>query len=168
MAKVSVKVEGVEKTLANLKKWQVVKRQAVEDVGKVIGFKIERQAKAGCPVWSGRLRASMSTNWSGSGMDRGRVDGSAGGNDGVGQPEGEKGLVTVVGSNVSYAHMQEFGTWGEGPKPTGERLPMPKRKHEPMPRPEGGFQMLTKAYLSHENEYVKRIEDAVGKDEHLG
>jgi phage gpG-like protein len=163
-----IKLEGVEKTIANLKKWQLVKREAVAGVGQAVGFKIERQAKEGCPVWTGRLRNSMSTNWSGSGMDRGRVGGDAKANDGVGQPEGEKGLVTVVGTNVSYAHMQEFGSWGDGPKPTGEAIAMPTRKHEPTPRPEGGFQMLTKAYLAHENEYVKRIEDAIGKDEHIG
>lgn len=162
-----VKIEGVEKLLSNLKKWQGIKRQAVADVNKVIGLKIERDAKSGCPVWTGRLRASMSTNWSGSGMDRGKVGGNAGANDGVGQPEGAPGMVTVVGSNVSYAHMQEYGSWGDGPKPTGERLPMPKRDHEPMERPDGGFQMLTKAYVAHENEYVKRIEEVVGKDEHL-
>lgn len=162
-----IKVEGVEKVIANLKKWQVIKRQAIEDVNKVVGFKVERQAKAGCPVWTGRLRSSMSTNWSGSSMNRGQVGGSAKSDDGVGRPDGPTGLVTVVGSNVSYAHMQEFGSWGDGPKPTGDTLPMPKRKHEPMERPEGGFQMLTKAYIANEGEYVKRIEEVIKKDENL-
>jgi len=164
MSKVTVKVEGVAKTLANLKKWQVIKRQACEDTLKKIGLKVEADAKRGTPVWTGRLRNSMSTNWAGSGMTRGKVSNPAKSDDGVGEPQGPKGLVVVVGSNVRYAHMQEFGTWGEGPYPApGEKIPT--REHEPWPRPQGGFQFLTKAYLQHEGEVVTEIGKIIKKDE---
>jgi hypothetical protein len=165
MSKVNVKVEGIEKTLASLKKWQLIKRQAVEDTLKKIGYKVEADTKRGCPVWTGRLRNSMSTNWAGSGMARGKTGGGAAKpDDAVGQPAGEKGLVVVVGSNVSYAHMQEFGSWGDAPKP-GPGEPIPKREHEPWPRPPGGFQMLTKAYMQNENTVVSEIGKIMGKDE---
>jgi len=164
MSTVNVKVEGIEKTLASLKKWQVIKRQACEDTLKKIGFKVEADAKRMTPVWTGRLRNSMSTNWSGSGMTKGKVSGTAKADDGVGEPQGPKGLVVVVGTNVLYAHMQEFGSWGEGPKP-GPGETMPKREHEAWPRPQGGFQMLTKAYLQHEGEVGKEIGKIMGKDE---
>ena len=164
MSKVSVKVEGVEKTLANLKKWQIIKRQACEDTLKKIGFKVEADAKRGTPVWTGRLRNSMSTNWSGSGMTRGKVSGTAKADDGVGEPRGPKGLVTVVGTNVAYAHMQEYGHWGSGPKP-GPGASIPKREHEPWPRPAEGFQMLTKSYIQHKDEVVTEIGKIMKKDE---
>ena len=38
MSTVNVKVEGIQKTLASLRKWQLIKRQACEDTLKVIGF----------------------------------------------------------------------------------------------------------------------------------
>lgn len=172
MSKIDIKVEGVEKLIANLKKWQVVKRQAVEDIGKETGYKIEKAAKdkTAVPILTGRLRASLSTNWAGSNMPRGKVDTAAGDNDGVGQPEGPKGLVTVVGSNVAYAHMQEFGTWGDAPKPVGPMIGMPDRREEEAklgPRPEGGYQFLTRAFVTNRDEYVRRIEEALKKDEHL-
>ena len=164
MSTVNVKVEGIQKTLASLKKWQIIKRQACEDTLKKIGFKVEGDAKRSTPVWTGRLRNSMSTNWSGSGMTKGKVSGTAKADDGVGEPQGPKGLVVVVGTNVLYAHMQEFGSWGEGPKP-GPGETMPKREHEAWPRPQGGFQMLTKAYLQHEGEVGTEIGKIMGKDE---
>lgn len=56
-------------------------------------------------VDTGRLRSSISTNWSDSGI--GRREGS----DGVGQPEkNENRFTVVVGSNVQYAPWLEWGT----------------------------------------------------------
>jgi len=66
---------------------------------------IKHQASApGEPpaVDTGRLRASISTNWSGSGMDKGRVDAQALPDDGIGEPKGDK-FTVVVGTNVDYA-----------------------------------------------------------------
>jgi len=141
---VDVKMEGQEKLLANLKKWQIIKRKACEDVLKEGGFRIQAQAKAVCPVDTNRLRGSISTNWSGSGMGRGKTQGKAQADDGVGQPAGEKGLVVVTGTNVFYAPFVEFGT----------------NKMDGRP-------YLFPAFFSLEPQIQKRIAAVVGKDEKL-
>ena len=105
-----VKVEGIEKTIANLKKWQVVKVDATKNILREIGFKTEADSKRNCPVDTGRLRASLSTNWAGSPMIYGRTGGVAKMNDGVGRPAGRPGFTVVVGTNVKYAPYVEFGT----------------------------------------------------------
>lgn len=62
-------------------------------------------------VDTGRLRASISTNWSSSGFSRGRVGGQADSENGIGQPDQVQGKFTVVvGTNTIYAAFQEFGT----------------------------------------------------------
>jgi len=165
MGTVSVKVEGIEKTLASLKKWQIIKRQACEDTLKKIGFKVEAEVKrnTGFQTQSARAVNSFSTNWSGSGMRKAPASGPAKSEDMVGEPAGPKGLVVVVGSNVKYIHMLEFGTWGDAPKP-GPSESVEKR-HESNERPQGGFQMLTTAYLRHEGEVGTEIGKIMGKDE---
>lgn len=166
--KITVKVEGIEKAVANLKKYQIIKRQAVKDVLLEQGFKIEADAKRGSPLMTGRLRASISTNWSQSGMTEGKTGSQAKAGDGVGVPPGEKGLTVVVGSRVAYAHQQEFGHWGDAPKlGPGEYINWKKRKHEHQKRPSGGFQFLTKAFLKHEGETLTRIKKIFRKDESL-
>src|SRR5574343_442459 len=50
-------------------------------------------------VDTGRLRASISTNWTGSGMSRGKVDSLAKAEDGVGMPT-DTGFHVYVGTNV--------------------------------------------------------------------
>jgi phage gpG-like protein len=161
MSKVTVKVEGVAKTLASLKKWQIIKRQACEDTLKEIGFKIERDAKLLCPVDTGRLRSSLSTNWSGSGKPRGRTGGKAQADDGVGEPNGPRGLIVVVGTNVKYAIFVEYGhvaaskmgeeSWAGLNVGVGTIV-------------EGRF-YLTTAYLQHEYEVVQEIGKIIKKDE---
>lgn len=77
--------------------------------------KIHRSSAPGQPpaVDTGRLRASISSNWSGSGMAKGKVSGQAKTNDGVGQPANKYlQLVGVVGTNVEYARRLEFGFVG--------------------------------------------------------
>lgn len=169
MSKFDIKVEGAEKLIANLKKWQVVKRQAIEDVTKETAIRIESAAKPNCPHEYGRLKASLTHNISGSG--RGRASATGGGGpaaqpaeDGVGEPDGPKGLVAVVGTNVPYAHMMEFGSWGDGPKPEGGLSLGRKKDHEPWPMREGGFQFLTRAYIDNKDKYIKRVEDVLKKD----
>ena len=88
--------------------------QKLEDGMKRLGFTIERDAKvgydaAGITRQTGRSRSSISTNWTGSGMTRGKVESPATANDGVSQPSG-KGFEVVVGSNVDYIGFLEFGT----------------------------------------------------------
>jgi hypothetical protein len=151
MSKVTVKVEGVAKTLASLKKWQIIKRQACEDTLKAGGFKIERQAKCICPVKTGRLRSSISTNWSGSGQQRGKVDSKAKADDGIGQPGGPRGLVVVVGTNVKYGRRVEHGFIGQDK--------LGRDYHQE------GQPYLTPAYLSYEGEIEKDLAKIMKKDE---
>lgn len=69
-------------------------------------------------VDTGRLRGSISTNWSGSGMAKGSTEGVARGEDGVGQPDAKEDMFTVVvGTNVPYASFLEFGTRNMAPRP---------------------------------------------------
>lgn len=84
-----------------------------------IGFQIERSMKQYCPVSSGRLRASISTNWTNSGLSTGKVDGEAETDDGVGNPGGDpkKEFKVVIGTNVFYAPFIEFGTSKMGATP---------------------------------------------------
>ena len=83
-----------------------------------IGFEIEREAKRLCPVDTGRLRASISTNWSNSGMSEGNVGSGAEVDDGVGNPGVEENKFTVVvGTRVTYAPFVEFGTSRMGNTP---------------------------------------------------
>jgi HK97 gp10 family phage protein len=98
-----------------------------------IGFMISRSAKQFCPSDTGRLRASISVNWSGSGKIRGSTDsftkalkvtshdsqldvGSLN-NDGIGQPSSIGHYQVVVGTNVRYAPFVEFGTSKMGNTP---------------------------------------------------
>ena len=151
--RITVKVEGVEGLLKNLKKYQLIKREACQIALKEQGFKVERDAKKNCPVQTGRLRASISTNWSKSGMPEGRKGGQAKGGDGVGQPPGERGLVVVVGTNVFYGPSVEFGSF-TSLKVGGYRG-------------RAGKLYLTKAYLAHEGETLNRIKKIFKKDEKL-
>jgi len=74
--------------------------------------KIHTASAPGQPpaVDTGRLRASISSNWTGSGMAKGKVKSPAEADDGVGQPTKE--LTGVVGSNVVYARRLELGFVG--------------------------------------------------------
>jgi len=69
-------------------------------------------------VDTGRLRASISTNWSDSGMSRGRVGGQADSGEGVGSPEKMDGkFMVVIGTNVKYAPWLCWGTRRMGARP---------------------------------------------------
>jgi len=97
-----VKVEGIEEAVSKLKKYQFIKRDAIKNIMKEIGFKVEADAKKTVPVDTGRLRASISTAISG---QSGHSE-----KDKVRTPSGEPGFVVVIGSNVKYAPFVEFGT----------------------------------------------------------
>ncbi len=90
------------------------------------GGKIHRASAPGQPpaVDTGRLRASISSNWTGSGMAKGKVKSPAKTEDGVGQPTKE--LTGVVGTNVEYARRLELGFVGTDSK---------GRKYNQAPRP---------------------------------
>jgi len=85
------------------------------------GNVIHRASSPGSPpaTDTGRLSGSISTNWTGSDMDRGRVDSPADAGDGIGRPVARDAddFRVVVGTNVEYAPFDEFGTVKMGPRP---------------------------------------------------
>ncbi len=110
-------VRGIPEVIANLKKYQIIKTQAIKDRLKKQAFKIELAAKEGAPVKYGRLKASISTNWAGSSMGSAkikspcrRVENPSKPDDAVGRPDGAKDLVYAVGTNVKYGPAIEHGT----------------------------------------------------------
>ena len=75
------------------------------------GFMIEKDAKHFVKVDTGRLRSSISVNWTGSGMAEGKIENKAKSGDGIKQPTSRPDEFTVVvGTNVNYAIPQEYGT----------------------------------------------------------
>lgn len=73
-------------------------------------FYVERDAKPLCPFKTSRLKNSISSNWYGSGMNKGKVAPPAKAEDGIEQPT--KKLTGYVGSNVEYARRIELGFVG--------------------------------------------------------
>ena len=99
------------KVIWNDKKVKEHARHKLADKLKKIGLAIQRDAKRMCIVDTGRLRASISTNWTGSGRSRGEVQSPAKAEDGIGQPGGsKKKFIVVVGTNVEYGTYVEYGT----------------------------------------------------------
>jgi HK97 gp10 family phage protein len=77
------------------------------------GYMIQEDAQNLCPVDTGRLKASISTNWSNSGMGTAPVSSPAESGDGVSRPESNNNeFVVDVGTNVEYASRVEFGSGG--------------------------------------------------------
>jgi len=84
------------------------------------GGKIHRASVTGQPpaVDSGRLRASIASNWSGSGLANGNVTNPKQSGDGVSMPPTEPNKFTGrVGTNVFYGKILEYGSVKMGPRP---------------------------------------------------
>ena len=151
---ISVKVVGIPEAIAKLKKYQIIKREAVKIALMSVGFKIEGAAKQMAPVDFGRLRASISTNWSSSGIEHGKTGGKAIAGDGVGNPGVATkvfGFTVVVGTNVSYAKAVEHGHVqqpGRFVPAIGKKLKASFVEGKPYLHP---------AYFMHEGEVIKRI-----------
>jgi len=159
---VTVKIEGDYKKIAEKLKWyNVVCREAVKIALQRAGFAIQTQAKDNlralvyhAPVKghykrTGRLLSSISVNWSGSEMPRGKVGPKAKSEDGVGQPSGPMRLVVVVGTNVEYARRIEHGFVG---------VDSLGRHYNQEGRP-----YLYPAFFSKEGEVEKQIKEIVGR-----
>jgi phage gpG-like protein len=122
---VTVKMTGVEDVLSSIKQIAIASPTAVMKGVKRVAAKIERQAKLSVPVDTGRLRASISFNWTGSGMEHGEVHQPS-----AIKPLNKKGkpskplkpddligavpvkpdtFTAVIGTNVEYAPAVEFG-----------------------------------------------------------
>lgn len=141
----TVKTVGMENAISNIRALAVASPEAVKRGTLRTALLVERQAKSNVPVDTGRLRASISTNWTGSGLSRGKVDAKAGPGDGVGQPGEKKDTFrAVVGSNVEYAAAVEFNETA---------------RHD-----SGGPHYLFSAYFAHEGDLDKEIAREVGKE----
>jgi len=112
MIKPKIVVKPSKMFLANCKMLPVKMREAVKKATLITAYQIHNQAKILCPVDTGRLRASISVNWTGSGLTYGKVEGKtmakagrkpSSASDGVGQPPKEiGGFYASVGTNVEY------------------------------------------------------------------
>jgi HK97 gp10 family phage protein len=100
MSRVNIDFSSADKALLNPLQKKLV----------AVGFMVEEEAKRLSPVNTGRLRASISTNWSESGMTEGNIGAEAEEGDGVKEPFSKENFTVVVGSNVEYAPYMEFGT----------------------------------------------------------
>jgi hypothetical protein len=109
------RVSGADGIVRNLLDLTPSVNRRVEAITKSYAFRIQKDAKIMCPVDTGRCRASISVNWTGSGMENGEVKGDVRPSkrsgkfkplmpeDGVGNPSDIPGFNAVVGTNVEYA-----------------------------------------------------------------
>jgi len=149
--RITIDLKGIKEAKDNFKRYYERKKPDVEKALLIVGYDIEGDAKKGTPIWTGRLRNSITTSWSKTGPNYSRI------NEGVDRPSARRDeFVVVVGTNVKYAHMQEFGYWGDAPYPGPGEYP-PRRGHEPAERPKEGFLYLTKAYEKHKNEAERKV-----------
>jgi len=145
-------VHGIPEAIANLKKYQLIKTQAVKDRLKKQAFKVELAAKEMVPVQYGRAKASITTNWAGSTFNRASIknpsrasENPSQPDDAVGKPDGPAELLYVVGTNVFYTPLLEHGS----PK-------MPARP------------FLYPAYFMYEGETILAIAKIMKEDVRLG
>lgn len=111
-----ISITGIQSNQNRIK--NVVSPEEVQRVLIRGGFKIEGDAKQRCPVDTGRLRSSISTNWNDSGMSRGHVESPAKAEDGATRPaKGNAMCVVRVATSVNYAEYIEYGTQRMGPQP---------------------------------------------------
>lgn len=147
---VTIRLKGGKEAIRDIDAYYKRKQPLVEKSIIKTLFKIEREAKGRVPVMYARLQNSLTSSWSRTGPDHSHREG-------VARPDAKKDRFTgVTGTNVKYAHMQEFGWWGEAPKPDKGDYP-PKRDHTPAQRPKEGFLYLTKAYEQHKDEPAREI-----------
>lgn len=102
--KADITFTGDKMVANNLRKVSIKTRVKAREGVLAVGWMIHNDAKDFCPVDTSRLRSSISVNWSGSGLGRGKVGSPAKGDDGVGNPGHEMFWYWVaVGTNVEYA-----------------------------------------------------------------
>lgn len=107
----SIKLTGAADLIKRLAAKIETVDQKLLDAKKKGGFLVENTAKHLSRVITGRQRASITTNWYGSGMNRATINEpvkESKATDGVHQPE-DKIFDVVVGTNVEYAPDNEAG-----------------------------------------------------------
>lgn len=113
----------IKRHFTGLSKSSIAANKAIKRMG---GKVVHAASSPGQPpaVDTGRLRASISTNWTQSGMARGRVDSKALEEDGIGNPGGKNinpfsggQFKVAVGTNVDYGPPLEFGTVNMAARP---------------------------------------------------
>jgi phage gpG-like protein len=158
---INVKIEGLDALFSNLQEWGKRKQAKMQQALKWVAADIERDAKSMCPWQTGRLRASISYNWTDSGKGFGSVDGKADTADGVGQPTDVPagGFAVVVGTNVEYAPFVEFGHTIHAEKQSVTSSYVATYV--------AGRPYLSPAFFSHMNDVYPRLQAALNEDEGL-
>jgi HK97 gp10 family phage protein len=107
---------GILKTISSIKWYGEEQKKRIltgTEKGMVkCGLRIESEAKQLCRVDTGRLRASITTAWTGYGGDRARMTSpvpETQQNDPVSVPT-DKDFTVQIGTNVNYASHIEHGT----------------------------------------------------------
>lgn len=113
MIKPSVHVVGTQLVTKNIGLLSLKTVTAANNATKTVAFMTMNDAKILAAVDTGRLRASISVNWTGSNMQYGKVQGKiepragrkpSSAADGIGRPSSSmKGFNSAVGTNVEYA-----------------------------------------------------------------
>lgn len=104
MIRPTMSIKGTEAMIRNLGRASAKVQSAVKKIVLTFAWQIHNDAKFMCPVDTGRLRGSISVNWTKSGMERGKVSEVAETGDGIGQPSRViPGFSAAVGTNVEYA-----------------------------------------------------------------
>ena len=104
----TVELRGTQAIVNNIRR---LNKEIQEEFRKVVlqtAYVVEGDAKQMCPVDTGRLRGSLSVNWSNSGLTKGKTQSPATSEDGVAQPGfGTGQFLAAVGTNVEYAEYVE-------------------------------------------------------------
>lgn len=109
----TISIKGLPEALAKLVSMPEDIRRAFRNQVIQCGMIVEADAKANCPVDTGRLRASITTNWSGSNLARANITKpvkESQVDDAVGEPTSNDPLMpfVLVGTNVKYAPEVEY------------------------------------------------------------
>jgi hypothetical protein len=109
-----LKIIGTQMLITNVNLLTAKGIAATEQALKKVAILVINDAKLMAPVDTGRLRASLTVNWSGSQFARAKPVGQVGTgksgkpgiqgiSDGVGRPDDRKGFWVAAGTNVVYA-----------------------------------------------------------------
>lgn len=150
---IGIKTKGLKQLNQNIKEYGKASHRSIEKILLKAGFVTQRDARKRVPVQFGVLQRSITVNWSISGKNLDNIQG-------VSEPTFKIGEFKVkVGTNVKYAHMQEFGSWGPGPKAGPGEAPTTKgRSSRKRKRPSAGFLYLTRAFILNEKKVRPMIQ----------